>query len=51
MNKYGYLRRNRFNIYVDAANPEIWASGVIQKRIGEKYDEQYLKETRHIAIT
>jgi len=29
--------------YIDAANPEIWQS--LKREFGERYDEQYLKET------
>jgi hypothetical protein len=31
------------NIYVDAANPEIWQA--LKKEFGERYDEQYIRET------
>jgi hypothetical protein len=31
------------NIYVDAANPEIWES--LKREFGERYDEQHIKET------
>jgi hypothetical protein len=30
------------NIYVDAANPEIW--GTLKREFGERYDKQYIKE-------
>jgi hypothetical protein len=29
--------------YIDAANPEIWAS--LKREFGESYNEQYLRET------
>ena len=30
------------NIYVDAANPEVWES--LKRKFGERFDQQYIKE-------
>jgi hypothetical protein len=35
-------QRDVGNIYVDAANPEVWET--LKREFGERYEEQYLKE-------
>jgi hypothetical protein len=40
---YGGLLSNQFNICEDAPNPEIWET--FKREFGERYDEQYLRET------
>jgi hypothetical protein len=39
--KQQYVNIN--NIYVDAANPEIWQA--LKKEFGERYNEEYIRET------
>jgi hypothetical protein len=37
--KCGYIS----NIYVDAANPEVWES--LKREFDERYDDQYMRDT------